>query len=279
VSRKLTEIAHQRSADAVMTERFSRRHGFRVEARPIRVREDAPAELRNAVVYIAHDLGLCFNELREILCRILHTAPDPGNWSEIPNVRDEVLRWVGSCEWFRVYDFIEEIYQSLPRDLRGRFADEVNEFFVANGIGWKLENGAISYRGDDEFERSVRSVNQVLIREGRQTAAREMAEALSDLSRLPEPDVTGAVQHAVAALECLARDVCNDPHATLGQLIQRHPDALALTPPLDSAAEKLWAFASQRGRHVREGHAPDRREAALVVRIAAALIEYLNPVE
>lgn len=262
-----------------MTERFSRRHGFRVEARPIRVRQDAPAELRDAVVYIAHDLGLSFKELREILCRILHTAPNPGNWTEIPNLRDEVLELAGSCEWFLVYDFIERLYQSLPRGHRGRFADEVSEFFLANGIGWKLEDGAVSYRGDDEFERSVRSVNQVLIREGRQTAAREMAEALSDLSRLPEPDVTGAVQHAVAALECVARDVCNDRHATLGQLIQRHSIALALRPPLDAAAEKLWAFASQRGRHVREGHAPDRREAALVVRIAAALIEYLNPVE
>ncbi len=100
--------------------------------------------------------------------------------------------------------------------------------------------------------------------------------ATPGLSRLPDPDVTGAVQHAIAALECVARDLCNDPNATLGQLIQRHGEILALPPPLDSATEKLWAFASQRGRHLREGHSPDRREAALVVRVAAALNEYLG---
>src|SRR6266851_334003 len=259
-----------------MNERFSRRHGFRPEARPIRVREDAPAELRDAVVYIAHDLGFSFGNIRELVCRVLRTAPDPNNWSEVPNVRDEVLNLLRSCEWFLVYDVIEALYRSFSEPARSRFGEEVNDFFSANGIGWKLDNGEISYRGDEEFERSVRTVSLSLVDEGRPTAAREIAEALSDLSRLPDPDVTGAVQHAIAALECMASDLCNDPNATLGQLIQRHGEILALPPPLDSATEKLWAFASQRGRHLREGHSPDRREAALVVRVAAALIEYLG---
>jgi hypothetical protein len=178
------------------------------------VRDEAPAELRDAVAYIAHDLEFSFGNIREIVCRVLRTAPDSNNWSEVPNVRDEVLNLLRSCEWFLVYDVIEALYRSFSEPARGDFAEEVNEFFTANGIGWKLENGEISYRGDEEFERSVRTVSRRLLDEGRPTAAREIAEALSDLSRLPDPDVTGAVQHAIAALECVARDLCDDPNAT-----------------------------------------------------------------
>ena len=45
-------------------------------------------------------------------------------------------------------------------------------------------------------------------------------EALQDLSRRPQPDLTGALQHALAALECLARDVTGENKPTLGQLMR-----------------------------------------------------------
>jgi len=52
----------------------------------------------------------------------------------------------------------------------------------------------------------------------------ELHEALDDLSRRPEPDLTGAIQHAMAALECVASDTYGNPKATLGDIIKRYPD-------------------------------------------------------
>jgi hypothetical protein len=113
----------------------------------------------------------------------------------------------------------------------------LNKFFRKEGIGWQL------------------------------------GQAIADLSRRPDPDVTGAVQHALAAVECSARDVTGDLRATLGELIKRNPGFFP--PPLDVAVEKAWGFASERGRHLREGREPLPEEAHLVVGLAAALCSYI----
>ena len=60
----------------------------------------------------------------------------------------------------------------------------------------------------------------------RPTAAGHLHEALQDLSRRPEPDLPGAAYHAMGALECVARDLTDDPKSTLGEILKRHPGLL-----------------------------------------------------
>lgn len=106
--------------------------------------------------------------------------------------------------------------------------------------------------------------------DGRATAATEVHEALRDLSRRPA-DLTGAVHHSVAALECTARDVLGEPKATLGPLIPK----LNLPKPLDTAVEKLWGYASNNARHLNEGGELVVEEVELVVSIACAVSTYI----
>lgn len=108
---------------------------------------------------------------------------------------------------------------------------------------------------------------------GLTTVRRELREALRDLSRRPTPDVTGAIQHAMAGLECFARTMTSEESPTLGELLKRHRDLLP--PPLPDAVSKLWGFASERGRHLREQREPSDAEAELVVHVAAAIVAYL----
>lgn len=104
------------------------------------------------------------------------------------------------------------------------------------------------------------------------TTERELKEAMADLSRVPNPDLTGAVQHALAALECITREHCGDT-ATMGKLIERYP---ALFPkPLDASVEKVWGFASEMGRHIREGRLPEREEVELLVGLSAVWCAYI----
>ncbi len=102
------------------------------------------------------------------------------------------------------------------------------------------------------------------------TAANEIHEALTDISRRPAPDVTGSIQHAMAALECVVRQV-DGSNDTLGAIIGR----LDLPRPLDTALHKLWGFASEQGRHIQEGREPRFEEAELVVTVACAVSVYL----
>ena len=263
-----------------MTEesRFSDRHGFRkINEAEITVRHDAPHELRGVLVELAYECGFKPKSLRNLVCRVLRKRPDANNWSEYPNIDNEVRRLIDDAEWYKVYDLVEaivnEFHQARFSYDSDRFESELNLCFVEEGIGWKLESGKLEARNPEALEQTIRSATIALHDAGSKTAQAELHEALVDLSRRPSPDITGSVQHAMAALECVARDVTGNHKATLGEILKRHPEMVP--PPLTLALEKSWGFASEYGRHVREGRNPDFAEAQLVVGICAAAVTYL----
>lgn len=252
---------------------FSKRHGYhRLAEAEITIREDAPHELRGVLVQFAYDAGFGPIALRPIVCKVLRARPDNDNWSEYPSIDTEVRNLLDLCAWYRVYDVIEAIAAQVPDP--AKFETEVNEYFVERGIGWQLEKGVLSVRGPQTFERSLVEAGGALNKAGLPTAANELREAVIDLSRRPTPDVTGAIQHAMASLECVARRACGDEKATLGDVIKRYADLIPR--PLDEAITKLWGFASENARHIREGREPTYAEAELVVSVAAAAGNYLS---
>jgi hypothetical protein len=132
-----------------------------------------------------------------------------------------------------------------------KFADEINRYFTGRGIGWHLVDGRIEVRGSESFEEAVQGARVAMEEIGHRTAANELHEAIRDLSRKPEADVTGAIQHAMAALECAARAAVGNERATFGELVKRNPDLFP--KPLDQALDKVWGYASETGRHLKEG--------------------------
>jgi AbiJ N-terminal domain 4 len=255
---------------------FSRRHGFR-EPSAIVIREDAPQGVRIGYLQIAHDeIGLTYNEIRTVVCGVLRTFPDENNWSEVPNIRDEVTGYIRDCVWYTIYDIIEATCRYLlPRELTGVFAERINHLLDEEGIGWQLINGQIVTRGPAEFEYAVAQAVGSAEEAGFQGARREIEEARHDLSRRPEPDITGTVQHCMAALECIARRVSGNEQATLGEIMNRHAAEIGIPRPLDNAIERMWGYASEVARHVREGRVPTREEAELLLSTSAAIITYL----
>jgi hypothetical protein len=194
----------------------------------------------------------------------------------VPNVRDEVAGLLQRCEWYRVYDIIEAAHRYLvPHRNAETFATLINELFGEEGIGWQLTEGRIVTRGPREFEHAVAQAVAAAEEGGLHTARGELEEARRDLSKRPDPDVTGTIQHCIAALECTMRAVTGNERATLGDLVQRHAAVLGIPPPLDRAIDKMWGYASEMGRHLREGRVPSRAEAELLLGISAAVVSYL----
>lgn len=192
--------------------RFSKRHGFHeITEAPITVRNDAPYELRGVIVDIAYEFGFTPKSLRELVCCVLRSRPDQDNWSEYPNIDNELRGLLDDCEWFYVYDVLEAIAHQVPRlsheKTEQEFHDEVNLYFMRHGIGWKLINGLLAYRGDEGIEQILSNAVATQKITQHQTAANELHEAIKDMSRRPNPDTTGVIQHAMASLECVARDV------------------------------------------------------------------------
>lgn len=260
---------------------FSKRNRYAGTPKEITIREDAPETLRYFVLETAIDLGWGPTSLRDALCRVLHTPPDPSNWSEYPNIWGEVQALMYGCPWFRVYDFIELLHaRMLKNDQRNgttnaeQFATQLNDFFVEEGIGWQLVDGQVVTRGTEAFEAVVTDTTAKLEETQRPTAAKHLHEALQDLSRRPEPDLAGAIYHAMGCLEAVARDITGDEKLTLGEILKKRPELVPA--PLDTALSKVWGYASNEARHVQEGKDPDRKEAELVVGLSAAVAGYLT---
>ena len=68
---------------------------------------------------------MSYGAIREVVCQTLLVSPDPDNWSEIPNIRDEVTWHLDNCEWFKVYDVAEALCQKFGRP----FTEKLNLFF------------------------------------------------------------------------------------------------------------------------------------------------------
>ena len=257
---------------------FSRRHGFRSEESGISIRNDAPVEVREAILRIAEgEMDVAPSLLREVLCTVLRKVPNRNNWTPYPNIWGECQELIENAPWYRVYDFVEALYQEIEEKWELETAEEwaelINEYFLEAGVGWRVVDGKLESRGAEGFETSVDAARYALGSAGLRTAQQEIHEALRDLSRRPDPDLTGAVHHAMAALECTAREVTDDVRATLGEIIQHNPDLFP--KPIDTALHKMWGYASETGRHIREGRTPGRAEAELVVGVAASVSTYL----
>ena len=157
---------------------FSRRNRYAGAAKVISIREDAPEGLRVTVLDAARKLGLDPSRLRTIACQALRVRPDADNWSE-PNVWNEVQALMHECEWFNVYGIIEALHaRFVENDATTSFvgegidwqsdatsfADDINAYFVEEGIGWKLVDGQIITRSTEAFESIVPAAVALSIR-------------------------------------------------------------------------------------------------------------------
>jgi AbiJ N-terminal domain 4 len=252
---------------------FSQRHGPKPEPSRNLIRGEAPEEFRLVLLTLAELLGIRPQRVHNLICQILLRKPDLESYDD-EDVENENETLLKRAPWHRIYDVAEALssehkkQQMFVKD--DIFDRRLDEFFVEKGYGWKIENSEISVRGSEAFEHSVSTAVGVTKSSNRPTAGNEIQEALSDLSRRPSPDLTGAIHHAMNALECVARDI-DGSSDTLGKIVAR----LELPKPLDTGLEKLWGFASQKGRHILEGEEPKFEDAELVVTLASAITTFL----
>ena len=264
-------------------EPFSVRYGHVENGsdREITIREDAPPEVRQMIVEIALKAGAYdYDELVWLSGDIGKQPWElPSPISNSPS-HVELKHRMSAWPWYLVYDFVETIHSDLAGKANAaqdyfpdeKFAFLINQYFRHAGVGWKLCEGRVVVRGAESFELSVQQATEAL--SDRPTAKSQLHEALAAISRRPVPNLSGAVFHAMGALECVARDVTGDPKSTLGQVLKRNPGLLP--QPLDSALAQIWGFASNEARHVVEGRQPDQQEAELIVGLAGNIASYLS---
>lgn len=253
---------------------FTDRMGIDIPAQEITIRNDAPRQLRLYVFQMMQHYEHSLKKIRNTVCYIAKEPEAPNNWGENDFMKSEIQGIMMDCQWYRIYDIIEAFYKTLSIADKDTFEKAMNDYFCERGIGWKLSNGILEARGDVAFENDLAEVVDVLDERNLTTSKTEIKEAIQDLSRRPKAEITGAIQHSMAALECVCREVANDKKATLGALINNHPDIVP--KPLDDVMKKIWGFSSEQGRHLQEGRVPNYEEAELIVHLCAVMCTYLG---
>ena len=250
---------------------FSVRNDLRTANVPITIRDDAEYSFRIWLISLAKRMGLNVRAILNIICQCTCQGED-GNWGD-EYIENEAKEKLGNTAWYYVYDVVESLYNYIAdTSKKQEYESEINAYFQTNGYGWKFENGKVLFRGDEIEERTF--VNAVQSLATIQTAQSELRLALDDISRRPNADSTGTVQHALASFECFCRQKFGATTSTLGDIIQRNRSSF--TPPLDQAIDKLWGFASNHGRHIQNGGGATFEEAEFVLNICASLVVYLS---
>lgn len=264
--------------DSAPQQPFSRRQGLQPAPSGPPVWDDAPEALRVRLLSVlSGEFAWSWKQIRRAACAVFGRFPNPDNNSE-SYVQGEVQDLIAQAPWFKIYDLIEAVSHDNETALAEAahslsFADLINQALEELNLGWRMQGGQLVAMGDDVSRPLLDDAVAALGSNGLQTAQRELQEAVRDLSRRPEPDCSGAVQHAMAALEAVARMATGEPNPTFGQLLSRHRDLLR--EPLRTGLDKLWGYASDQARHGREGNRVERVEAHAVVSIAAAVVPYL----
>ena len=162
-------------------------------------------------------------------------------------------------------------------DISGRtrlsLTSAINEARRANSLGWKMEADIFtvvaSTAQHDNAARIIDGLEAAQLR----TSARELREAHSDLSRRPLPDISGGIQHAGAAIECLAREISGDTKLSLGDIIKKRED---LFPgAYRKMADAMWGIVSNQGRHMKEEGEASLKDALFVVGSITNLAAFL----
>lgn len=105
--------------------------------------------------------------------------------------------------------------RSGTRDFTGtqqaRFEAQLNQLLREQGVGWEMKQESLVARRSEAFVLATGHATEMMLQHGAPTAANENHEALRNVWRRSHADVTGAIQHAMAALECVARAVAGRP--------------------------------------------------------------------
>lgn len=255
--------------------RFSRRNNLAPKPVGPLIYDGAPKSLRIAFLGLLEgELNFSPSNLRQVVCRELKIEANPRNWSDYPNIWDEVQADVFRCEWYKFFDIVEAFASCIERrNNKTVFEDALNDLFEEDNIGWYLRDGLVELRGDEPLETLLEHCFDAVDEQELEVAASELSEAWTAISRRPSPDVSGAIFHAMASLEAVARHWADAPKLTLGELIKKHSSMFPR--PLDESVAKLWGYSSEHARHGREGRVLSIDEALLAVGVSATLSTYL----
>ena len=258
-----------------MTSRpFTEREGLRDEE-PL-IYDDAPYALRYGIREVLAILGYRTpTAQRHILCGALRTPPDQYNWSDYPNVDQELVDLVALGPWYRFFDALERIPLFLREDETETYYEAMNALFADERIAYRFDSGSLVRLGTDEFHNAVALARTALRDQSFAEPRRQFENANGFRNSIP-PDWANAIKEAVNSVEAILQVIYKRPGVSLPTIISQD-----LPAELPGGIKRLFKSLYSQGsgtvgaRHAAIGGSePTGPRAELAIHVAAALHEF-----
>jgi hypothetical protein len=256
-------------------ERFSDRYGLRSESDLIY--DDVPLSVRIGLREVLEIIEYrAPSAQRSILCKAFRISPDPSNWSEYPNVEQEVSDLIQRGEWYEFYDALER----MPRLLRDQWAyetfiAEANRLLAEESAGYRFEDGRLERVGTLEFSEAVAGAHSALQAPEFAEPRRQFERALSLRSARPQ-DSANVIKEATNSVEGTLQVIYRRPGVSMSTIVSEQVKGVAPGGVVDLFRALYRQGSGTTGaRHAGIGGAdPTEARAELAVHVAAALHAY-----
>jgi hypothetical protein len=178
--------------------------------------------------------------------------------------------------WNEVFDLLEFIVKSVPRDWQGKLLDFLNQILMEENSAYRFVNLEIAEITDENEIEAVESATSL----SPKSVGAHLKRSLELLTDRKTPDYRNSMKESISAVEAVCQAIAGKPGATLGDCLKVVKTHRQLHPALEQSLLKLYGFTSDSGgiRHAMtdETPSPTYADAKFMLVSCSALTNYLR---
>lgn len=181
-------------------------------------------------------------------------------------------RYFFECQWFEIYDFLEEIAQDQSALLPVRTREWINQELEVHNSAYRFVDEQIS---EITSKTEIEAI-EVGLADAEAPAREHLESALRMLSDREAPDYRNAVKESISAVESTCRSVSGMPSATLGDALKKVRE---VHPAFSKAFGVLYGYTSDASgiRHALTDEATvTYADAKFMLVACSAFVSYLK---
>lgn len=192
-----------------------------------------------------------------------------------------IKKYFFSCEWYKVYNFIEFISNNyedkFERKINENFREYCNFILEQELSAFRFINGIITPITSKEEIETIKDAMQM--DDDFISVRIHLDAALSLFSDKKSPDYRNSIKESISAIESFCVLITDNPKATLGDALRKVEQDMKIHKSLKNAFNNLYGYTSDSNgiRHgLLESPNLNQEDARFMLIICSAFINYLQ---
>jgi hypothetical protein len=170
--------------------------------------------------------------------RPIDSRPGYGHSNPGRQILDEIREYFFGCEWNEVYDLLEFLVRIYSKE-KPRLADFLNQVLTRELAGYKfIDRTLVDITDSQESQMLAEALADTRFA----PVTAHLERALNLLADRKQPDYRNSIKESISAVEAMARVLCQDPKATLGDALKVLKKNGHLHPALKDGFSKLYGY-------------------------------------